>query len=88
MERQMNEIEFILRLIETGKLDIIFNSDSFIESRNEYVFSIPHSGRNRRYAISAEMLEDIKSNPEHYKRICHANNNTPPQKKTGPKDNQ
>jgi len=51
----------IICLLDKGKIDELFNEMNFIEELKTYKI-----GAN---TISVEMLEDIKSNPDHYRQF-------------------
>ena len=56
-------IKFILQHIEAGTIDDVFNETTFNAKLNMYVlhpFGI---------TVSEELLNDIKSDPDHYKRL-------------------
>jgi len=51
----------IISLVDKGEIDEFFNETNFIEELNSYKICA--------YMISVEMLEDIKSNPDHYRQF-------------------
>lgn len=60
-------LKFILDHIRSGTIDLVFNQETLDAPNKTYVLE-PFGIK-----ISVEMLEDIKSDPDHYKKFV-ANN--------------
>jgi hypothetical protein len=54
-------LALIIRLADNGTIDDVFNDKILNTKTNSYEFN--------GYAISIEMLNDIKSNPNHYRQF-------------------
>jgi hypothetical protein len=60
--RSLNILKFIINHIDNGTLEDVFNNETFDEQHNAYSI-YPF------FIISTEMLEDIKNNVEHYRKM-------------------
>jgi hypothetical protein len=56
-------IKFILQHIEAGTIDEVFNKNTFNTKLNMYVL------RTLGITVSKELLNDITSDPDYYKRL-------------------
>lgn len=56
-------LKFILDHIDSGTIDLAFNEENFNPELNSYVLE-PFG-----VDISAQMLKDVESNPDHYRRF-------------------
>lgn len=59
-------LKFILAHIDAGTIDTYFNDENF--DRRSEVYVLEYLG----IRVSAEMLQDIKSNPDHYRHFISA----------------
>jgi hypothetical protein len=59
-------LKFILAHIDAGTIDTAFNDENFDRQTKAYVLE-PFDIR-----VSAETLQDIKSNPDHYRQFISA----------------
>jgi len=56
-------IRFIIAHIDTGTIDTVFNQKNFVSA--EKVYTLEPFG----VVISEQLLDDIKSNPNHYAKV-------------------
>ena len=61
--REIDILKFIIDHIDNDSIEMVFNTETFIPEYNFYDLS-PFPVK-----ISKEMLEDIISNPEHYRKF-------------------